>query len=193
MRKVSLRLPPALVNAYDRADGTRSAVMRRVLAEAVAEGEVEGVPDDLQLLAERERAVEDGELARKAATFKERCYRFFADKWEGGLVTPADAERLADSWRDEAVLYGPGSVAFVDEITAHWRDSWRATGRGEFPDPATFLARVDPDTADPDDRLTTTLRGARENGYARHEAVDKVSKFHPDDAVREAAREVWDE
>jgi hypothetical protein len=192
MRKVSLRLPGSLVSAYDRADGTRSAVMRRVLSAAVADGEVEGVPDDLETLAERERVVERGELDRKAATFKRRTYDYFADKWDSGLVTPDDADRLAESWRREGAIYGAENVAFVDAIVGYWSENWTAAGRRDFPEPATFLARADPDAVDADERLVETMRDARNDGLDRGEAVERVAKFHPRDTVEAAASVAFD-
>jgi len=197
MRKVSIRLPEPLVHAYDEADGSRSAVMRRVLSGAVADGEVEGVPADLRTLAERERAVEGGELARKAGTFKQRVHDYFAEKWRSGAVTPDDAERLAESWRDEAALYGAEDLAYVEAVVDYWRDEWAAVEarRGDWPSPAVFLAEAEPRLVDAEveDRLVDTLRDARRDGLDRSTAVDRIKKFHPDDRVELAADRAYGE
>lgn len=195
MRKVSIRLPEPLVRAYDEADGSRSAVMRRVLSEAVADGQVEGVPDDLRTLAERERAVEGGELARKAGTFKQRVHDYFAEKWRSGAVTPDDADRLAESWRDEAALYGAEELAYVEAVLDYWRDEWAAVEarRGDWPSPAVFLAEAEPRLVDAEveERLVDTLRDARRDGLDRSTAVERVRKFHPDDRVELAAERAY--
>lgn len=191
MEKVSIRVPEPLLRAYDEADGSRSAVMRRVLSEAVAEGEVEGVPEDLKTLAERERAVEEGELARKAGTFKQRVHDYFGEKWRSGAVTPDDAERLAESWKDEAALYGAGNLAYVEAVLDYWREEWAAVEpkRGEWPSPAVFLAEAEPALVEGEveDRLVDTLRDARRDGLDRADAVERVAKFHPRERVELAA------
>jgi hypothetical protein len=191
MRKVSIRIPEPLVRAYDDADGSRSAVMRRVLSEAVADGDVQGVPEDLRTLAERERAVEGGELARKAGTFKQRAHDYFGEKWRSGAVTADDAERLAESWRDEAALYGAEDLAYVEAVVDYWADEWAAVEarRGQWPTPAVFLAEADPRLVDGEitDRLADTLRDARRDGLERSTAVERVAKFHPRERVEMAA------
>jgi hypothetical protein len=144
MRRVTIRLPNDLVEAYDAADGgSRSHVMRRVLLDAVAEGDVEGVPADLRTLAERERAVDTGRLARKRATYKKRLLDFYGDKWEDGAVTPTDAADLATSWRAEASLYdrdrdgdGTPHEDLLDTVLDWYRANWSRTAaeRPEWPD-----------------------------------------------------------
>jgi len=122
MKRISIRLPEDLIAAYDDADGTRSAVMRRRLSEAVRDGEVSGVDADLRTLVEAEDAKDRARLARRRGSFRERCHSFYADKWSSGLVTPRDAEDMAESWEAEAALYGAPYVAFVDAVTAAARD-----------------------------------------------------------------------
>lgn len=191
MQKVSIRLPAPVIDAYDDADGTRSAVMRRRLVEAVDDGEVDGIGEDLQTLVERERAVDAGRLARKRGTFKQRAYDYFRDSWKGGAVTPADARDLAESWRDEAAIYGSEHVAFVEAVVGWYVDEWSALDRDQFPDPGVFVARSDPDAVDVEPRLVDVLDEAKRTGLDRDRAVDRVSKFHPDAAVDRAASEVW--
>jgi hypothetical protein len=193
MQKVSIRLPGDVIDAYDEAEGTRSAVLRRRLVEAVEDGEVAGVPKDLRTLVEREAAVDRGRLARKRGTFKQRCYDFYRDKWDGGAVTPEDAESLAESWEAEAAIYGPESVAFVDAVLDWYRERWAATNRAGFPDPGVFVARADPDAVDVDARVVDALRDAAQAGIGRREAVGSVGKFHDETAVERAAAEVFDE
>lgn len=147
MRRVTIRVPDDLVRAYDMADaGSRSAVMRRVLLDAVADGDVQGVPHDLRKLAERERVVDSGRYARKRATFKSRVHGFYAEKWEDGAVTPTDAADLAASWRSEAALYddeldADPHDAFLDAILDWYRANWSRTAaeRPEWPDAGKLL------------------------------------------------------
>jgi len=201
MRKVSVRLPDHLVRAYDEAEGNRSAVMRRRLAEAVVEGEVDGVPADLMTLAERERAVEENELGRKRGTFRQRCYDFFANKWDGGAVTPDDADDLADSWRDEAAIYGPEYEAFVTAILDWYAENWAAYDDGAaFPTPGAFVARSGAAAAtvaeagtDASDRLVQHVAGAYDRGVPRGEAVAAIAEYHPEERARAAVEEVYDD
>lgn len=192
MQKVSIRVPPEVIQAYDDADGTRSAVMRRRLIEAVEEGEVSGVGDDLKTLVEREAAVDRGRLARKRGKFKQRCYDYFRDCWQGGAVTPSDADDLAESWRAEASIYGREHVAFVESVVEWYQREWTATRRGGFPDPGVFVAESDPEAVDVPARLVETMREARSEGVDREQAVESVSKFNPDAEVETAAAEVYD-
>jgi hypothetical protein len=181
MRKVSLRLPEDLVAAYDSADGTRSAVMRRRLAEAVTEGELDGVDDDLRTLAEAEDAKDRARLARRRGSFRERCYDFFADKWRSGLTTPDDAADMAGSWEAEAALYGAEYVAFVDAVLDWYAEEWEINShkRPGFPDPSTLLARSDPEAIDVPERLVETVRAElRDSDRTRAEVVDKLAAFH---------------
>lgn len=142
MRRVTIRLPDDLIAAYDAADaGSRSHVMRRVLLDAVAAGTVEGVPEDLQVLAEREQAVDTGRLARKRATYKKRLIEFYGDKWEGGAITPTDAAELATSWRAEASLYDRDrddtpNEDLLDAVVDWYRANWSRTAaeRPDWPD-----------------------------------------------------------
>jgi len=146
MRRVTIRIPDDLLRAYDLADTNRSQLMRRVLLDAVADGRVEGVPDDLRKLAERERVVDGGRYARKAATYKSRLYQFYAQKWEDGAVTPTDAATLAASWRAEAQLYDDDTdgtphedllEATLDWYRANWSRS--AAERPDWPDAGRLL------------------------------------------------------
>lgn len=145
---MTIRVPDDLVRAYDMADaGSRSAVMRRVLLDAVADGDVQGVPHDLRKLAERERVVDSGRYARKRATYKSRVHGFYAEKWEDGAVTPTDAADLAASWRSEAALYdddisnGDPHEAFLDAILDWYRANWSRTAaeRPGWPDAGKLL------------------------------------------------------
>ena len=193
MRRVTVRVPDELVAAYDRADGNRSKLMRRALAEAVSDGEVAGVPEDLRTLAAVEEIVADGQLARRRGTFRKRVAEFFEDKWESGYVTGADAADMAESWRREATMYGPSHVAFVDAVADWYADNWDPVARPAWPTPGTFHTIADPDTVDVRDRLVDVMREAREEGLARREAVERVSQYHPDEKVEAAARRAWGE
>jgi hypothetical protein len=149
MRRISIRLPDDLIRAYDMADtNSRSEAMRAVLTDAVANGHVEGVPDDLRKLAERERVVDTGRLARKRATYKSRVYGFYGDKWETGAITPTDARDLAASWRSEAKLYDSDDDAdtdrfeeFLDAVLDWYAANWSTTAaeRPEWPDAGRLL------------------------------------------------------
>jgi hypothetical protein len=191
MQKVSIRLPGNVIDAYDDADGTRSAVMRRRLVEAVEDGEVDGVGEDLKTLVEREAAVDRGRLARKRGKFKQRCYDFFRDCWQGGAVTPSDASDLAESWEAEAAIYGAEHMAFVEAVVEWYREEWDAIERSPFPDPGVFVARSDPDSVAVGPKLVEVLDEARREGFDRADAVDRVSSFHPDAAVERAAQEAY--
>lgn len=146
MRRVTIRLPDDLLRAYDLADANRSKLMRRVLLDAVADGRVEGVPDDIRKLAERERVVDGGRYARKRATYKSRLYRYYRDKWEDGAVTPTDAATLAASWRAEAALYDDDEDDtphddLLDAVLDWYRANWSRTAaeRPEWPDAGRLL------------------------------------------------------
>lgn len=191
MQKVSIRMPPSVIDAYDSAKGTRSALMRRRLAEAVENGELREVDSDLRVLAEREAAVDRGRLARKRGKFKQRCYTFYRDCWDDGAVTPSDAADLSESWRREADLYGPEHMAFVEAVVTHFKEHWTPTNRDPWPDAGVFIARSNPDEIDVDNRLVEVLREADAKGIDPGEAVRSVKKFHPDTAVERAATEVF--
>lgn len=186
MERVSLRLPRDVIRAFDSASGNRSAVMRRVLTDAVAEGEVAAVPPDLMALAEREAAVDRGRLARKRGTFKRRVYDWYADKWRSGAVTAADAEDLAVSWRHEAALYGEEALAYLDAILDWYRESWDPADRPDWPDPGMFMARADPESVEVEERLVETAREGRERGLSAPEVRERLRSFH-DDSLVEAA------
>lgn len=193
MTPVSLRLPDHLVRAYDTADGNRSKVMRRTLSEAVENGEVDGVPEDLRTLAAVESIIDGGQLVKRRGTFRKRVAEFFRDKWESGYVPPDDADAMAESWRDEAALFGEGYLAWTEAVLSWYREEWDPVDdrREEWPDAGTFYERADPEAVDLDDRLVSTLRDAREAGLSRDEAVARVSKFHPDATVEVAASRAW--
>ena len=146
MRRVTIRIPDDLLRAYDMADVNRSQLMRRVLLDAVADGRVEGVPTDIQKLAERERVVDGGRYARKRATYKSRLYQYYAEKWEDGAVTPTDAATLAASWRGEAALYdddedGTPHEDLLEAILDWYRANWSrsAAERPQWPDAGRLL------------------------------------------------------
>lgn len=190
-RSVSLRLEASTVAAFDAADGNRSKVMRSVLRSAVEDGEVDGVPDDLRTLAAVEGVKDRGRLARSRATFRRRLAEYFRDKWESGYVTGEDAAELAESWRDEAAVYGEDYLAFVEAVVAWYRERWGPVARPEWPDPSEFYRTVDPESIDVAPRLAGVMRDARDDGLDREVAVRRVAKFHEGAAVREAARMAW--
>lgn len=180
MRRVTVRLPEDVVAAFDAADGNRSALMRRRLQEAVEDGELNNVPEDLRRLAAREQAVDRGRYDRKVATFKERCHGFFREKWESGAVDAEDAALLAESWRAEASLYGPDALAFVEAVVDYWEAEWSAAthARPAFPEPGHFMAGAE--DAEPDLRgeLVEAVEAARADGCGRTEAVERVADDH---------------
>lgn len=194
MRRVTIRVPNDLVDAYDAADGgSRSHVMRRVLLDAVADGRVEGVPADLRTLAERERAVDTGRLARKRATYKKRLLDYYRDKWEDGAVTPTDAADLATSWRAEASLYDrdrdPGDdphEALLDAVLDWYRANWsrKAAERPEWPDAGRLFRAAGIGGEDeagglgvPSDLVDAVNDHAAE-GVEQGEAAQKVAESH---------------
>lgn len=193
MERVTLRLPSDVIAAYDAAEGNRSALMRRRLSEAVAQGELSGVPDDLVALAERETAVDQGRLSRKRGTFKQRMHNHFRDKWVNGAVTPSDAEDLAESWLTEAALYGREHLAFAEALIAFYKEAWepRAFDRPGWPEPAEFMARAEPDDVEVKEALIDKLEQAQERGIPRADAAQRLRKFHPDDVVDAATAEVY--
>jgi hypothetical protein len=192
MRKVSLRLPEHLVAAYDSADGTRSAVMRRRLVEAVEDGEVRGVDDDLQLLAEAEAAVDRGKLTRRRATFKSRFHDFAAGKWTNGAVTGDDMDDLAESWRDEGALFGRGELEYVAAVVRWYRANYSPHDKPPFPTPEYFVAQmrdamsVSEPGEDVPDRLVDVAREAVDDGVPRRQVIDRLSTFHDVDDVYRA-------
>jgi hypothetical protein len=192
MRKVSLRLPEHLVAAYDSADGTRSAVMRRRLVEAVEGGEVRGVDDDLQLLAEAEAAVDRGKLTRRRATFKSRFHDFAAGKWTDGAVTGDDMDDLAESWRDEAALFGRDELLYVRVVVEWYVENYSPTDKPPFPTAEYFVgamrsaAREGEPGEDVPDRLVDVAREAVDDGVPRRQVIDRLSTFHDVDDVYRA-------
>lgn len=195
MRKVSIRLPDHLIAAYDSADGNRSAVMRRRLSEAVADGEVKGVAEDLQTLAEVEVAKDRGRLPRRRATFKTRCHDFFSKLWESGAVTAENAGDLAESWHAEADVFGEEEVEFLTNIIEWWKANYDPNGHlPPFPDPPQFM----PDTAATPERngqyggIVYELKSRRRLGESRGVAVQDLADDHDTAAVFDAAAEVWD-
>ena len=193
MKRVTVRIPEDVVRAYDEAAGNRSALMRRRLAEAVEDGELSDVPADVEALASAEAAKDRGRLNRKRGTFRERCHSFYADKWESGAVTPTDAEDMAESWRREATIYGAEYVAFLEAIVEYYRDEWSVHDRerGPFPTPGRFIAEAEPGSVDVPARLVETMADARDRGIDREDAIRRVSAFHPDARVQQAAAEVF--
>lgn len=190
MKRISIRLPEDLIAAYDDADGTRSAVMRRRLSEAVRDGEVSGVDADLRTLVEAEDAKDRARLARRRGSFRERCHSFYREKWSSGLVTPSDAEDMAESWEAEAALYGAPYVAFVDAVIAWYRDRWTPehTERPEFPRGSTFLRLAEPEDVDVPGRLVESVRDQLADGTDPEAVKQKLEVFHPADRAQEAVR-----
>ncbi len=192
MRPITIRLPENVVAAYDAADGNRSALMRRRLAEAVENGEVDGVPSDLQTLAERDAEVDRGRLARKRSTFKQRMHDYFAEQWTDGGVTTADAERLAETWRAEAALYGEEEVAFADAVLDYWRREFDALDRPDFPSAGHFVALAEPEHVDMSDALIASVREARvDRGLSREATVEQLRAFHNTDMIEFAVEQVY--
>lgn len=194
MERVTIRVPAPVIRAYDSADGNRSALMRRHLSEPVENGELENVPDDLLALARREAAVEKGELVRKAARFKSRAYDYYAEEWQNGAVTGADMDRLAESWREEADLYGPESRAFVDALTEWYVENYTtdADKPEEMPDPEYFVAVArDDEQTDAGEVARRAVERARDDGHDREEARRVLSRFHDDREIENAIREVY--
>lgn len=190
MKRVTIRLPTDLIRAYDMADaGSRSAIMRRVLTDAVADGDVQGVPPDLRKLAERERVVDSGRYARKRATFKSRLYGFYAEKWDDGAVTPTDAAELAASWRGEAALYdddadGTPHADLLDAILDWYRANWSRTAaeRPEWPDAGRLLRAAGIGAGDESgglsvrQELVDELEDLAANGVDSREALAKIAE-----------------
>lgn len=193
MERVTIRLPSGTVRAYDSADGNRSKVMRSVLSGAVADGQVEGVPEDLRTLAAVEDTVQKGALPRRRGTFRKRCAEFFKEKYRSGYVTPDDAEEMAESWRNEAVIYGAEYLAWVEAITGWYAENWDPSDavRSDWPDPGAFHARTDPDSVDVPERLVRVLQEAEAEGIAPAEAVRRVSKYHDSAQVQAAAQQAF--
>lgn len=191
MDRVTVRVPSDIVRAYDKAEGNRSALMRRRLSEAVENGELTGVPDDLQTLAERENIIDRGRLSRKRATFRTRAAEFFASQWSGGGVTPDDADELAHTWRKEGSLYGSAYIAYVDAILEWYRTHYDPLDRPAFPDAGEFIAKADPSAVDLERHLVETLSDAADKGLSKQTAIERVSEFHPTAKVRAAAERAY--
>jgi len=188
MKRISIRLPEDLIAAYDSADGNRSAVMRRRLAEAVVDGELSDVDADLRTLAEAEAAKDEARLARRRGSFRERAHSFYGDKWSGGMTTPDDARDMAVSWETEAALYGADYVAFLDAMLGWFSDNWTIDPgrRPEWPDGSVFLGLADPSQVDVPERLIGTVEDELAEGRTAGEIVDKLSAFHPESVARRA-------
>lgn len=193
MERVTLRLPRHLVAAYENAEGNRSALMRRRLSEAVENGELKGVGEDLAILATREAIIDRGRLERERGKFKENVYQFFGERWDAGATPPSDADQLAESFRREAAIYGERHLAFVEAIVGWYRENWTLQGtRKPWPDAKTFHTRADPSQVNVTERLTDLLREARDElNMSKPEAIDRVGKFHDKATVEAAAAEVW--
>lgn len=197
MPRASLRLPDDIQRAYELADGgSKSHLMRRVLTEAVADGQVEGVPPDLRKLAQRERAVDSGRYMRKRATYKSRLYGFYQEKWQDGAVTPTNAAELAASWREEAALYdadrddGDPHDAFLDAVLEWYRANWSRTAaeRPEWPD-AGRLLRAAGIAADDEagglgarSELVDALDDYAEDGVEPSDALERLHEEYDADA-----------
>lgn len=197
MERVTLRVPSGLLRAYDAAEGNRSALMRRALSEYVEDGRLNLPNDDLAMLAKAETAADSGQLTRRRATFRARCREYFGKFWQRGGVDPATVDELAETWRDEAVLFGPEYVAYVDAVVSWWHenhpmsrgsgDPEQADRHQDMPDPDTFIARADPETVDVRDRIAQQLEQAAQDGKPRDEAVEAMKRFNDSDEVEAAA------
>ena len=191
MRKVSIRLPDDVVEAYDSAHGTRSAVMRRILTGAVADGELDDVPEDLITLAAAEDAKDEGRLSRRRASYKKRVYQHFRDAWASGLVTDTDAEEMAESWETESALYGEEHMAFCDAVIEWYTDKWEPDSRPAWPEPSEFHLLADPGEVNVEDRLVRVVREAKEQGYSQHAAEARLTRYHGEATARKAVQEVF--
>lgn len=187
MERVTIRLPSATKAAYDSADGTRSALMRRRLNEAVVDGELQGVDPDLATLAEAEAAVDEGRLTRRRATFKSRCRSFFAEKWQAGGVTARDADALAETWRKEATLYGKLEIAFVTAVVEWYRENYQPREKPDFPSADLFVERAEPGDVHLDERLVDLAsEGIEERGLSPATVRKKLQHFHDPEDVEAA-------
>lgn len=187
MERVTIRLPSATKAAYDSADGTRSALMRRRLNEAIVDGEVVGVDADLATLAEAEAAVDEGRLTRRRATFKSRCRSFFADHWHKGGVTGDDAKALAETWHKEATLYGRLEIAFVTAVVEWFRENYQPREKPEFPSADVFVERAEPGDVELDDRLVAiAAEGIDDRGLSPATVRKKLQHFHDAETVEAA-------
>jgi len=203
MPRVTIRLPDDLRRAYEVADGgSRSALMRRVLLDAGADGEVEGVPRDLRKLAARERVVDGGRYARKRATFKSRLLGFYSGKWEDGAVTPTDAATLAASWRAEAQLYdedeevdGTPHEDLLEAVLDWYRANWSRTAaeRPSWPDAGKLLRAAEIGEEDEAGglgvaaELVETIEDHAEDGVDPSDAAKRAADTHgvePSTALR---------
>lgn len=194
MDRVTLRLPSHVVRAYDEAAGNRSALMRRQIVDAVADGELIDVPPDLQTLAERESAVDNNALGRARGKFRQRTYDQFSRAWETGAVTTADAKDRATSYRREGALYGPSYVAFVDAIITWWEDNYRPGARETpgFPPAKHFVAAADPDAVDVADELVDVVENAAGAGAGPDDIRRRLTRSAPEQAVEQAITEVYE-
>jgi len=188
MERVTVRLPRDVLAAIDAAEGNRSAIIRRRLSEAVRDGELKNVPEDLKTLAEREAIVESGALDRKRATFKSRCHDFFKGRWDAGGVTGEDADTLAETWRQEAALYGEAHLSYVEAVVGWFRENYDATQsqKPTFPGADLFVAKAADVDVEVDEHLVSVLQNAAEAGADRDDAVKRIRANH-DPAVVEAA------
>ena len=193
MKSISVRLPRDVVAAFDAADANRSQLIRRLLTDAIADGQVE-VPDDLRTLARRESAVDHGRLPRKRSTFKKRAYDHFADAWDHGAVTASDAEDMAESWSREAAIYGREQIAFIDSIVGWYVDHYSVPERPEWPAPDAFVARADPDQINIPDRLTDSIETRIEAETTDHRAVeahvDRLTQIYGEEIVSQALNQI---
>lgn len=188
---MTIRLPDSLVASYDSADGNRSALMRRRLSEAVEDGELSGVPDDLQTLAEVEAAVDAGKLTRRRATFKARCHDYFFQQWESGGVTGYDADMLAEAWRTEAAIFGEDELAFVEAVVDWYQASYEPAEKPPMPSADHFIGMSDPDSVQIDNRLYDLVQeGLEERGLSKSAVIERLGQFHPDDRVMWAVEAV---
>lgn len=190
MHKISVRVPDEIVSALDRAEGNRSKLVRTAVQDAITEGEIE-VPEEIKTLAAREKIVDKGALTRKRGTFRERCHEYFGERWEKGATTPKDADDLAESWRSEAVLYGEEYLRFVNAVVNWFAENYEPGDPRPWPDPGTFMVRTGEVEVDVTDRLAQTMKDAKSDGLDRRTAVERVSKYHPEERVEAAAAEVW--
>jgi len=189
MDRVTIRLPDHVIRAFDEADGTRSALMRRRLTQAVADGELENVPNDLKLLAERERAIEDNRLPRERGKFRQKCYKHYKDAWATGAVTPQDADDRATSWRREAALYGEEYVAFLEAILTWYRENYRKSPRPDFPPAERMVAAADPSAVDLADELAPVVTNALAAGADPDTIRERLGSRVPGEILETAIAE----
>lgn len=200
MKHLSIRLPESVIEAYDHADGTRSELMREVLTEPVADGELE-VPDRYRNLARAERAKQRARWDVKDAGIRGRAYKFVAQRWEDGTHPPDALRRACRGFAEEAAVASEDeeAVAYIEAMLAWVEENWPADGaaaRGPFPDAAEFHGEAEALAAqDPADAAVERAEELRDAGLDSGEAVERLATDdgYGLDHAFDAVREVYDD